>query len=85
MDVEFMVSDTLEVRIAPQRVRAGSRALISNLSLQMLRPKMTPFKTFQEAAVAIDDMIVAQPLEGKADGISPSIDVNDSSAHARRS
>ena len=26
---------------------------------------MTPFKSFQEAALAIDDMIVAQPLEGK--------------------
>lgn len=46
----------------------------------MLRPKMTPFKTFQEAAVAIDDMIVAQPLEGKSDGFSPSYLVSDQSA-----
>ncbi|GHJ86192.1 hypothetical protein NliqN6_2594 [Naganishia liquefaciens] len=45
MDVEFMVSDTLET----------------------LRPKMTPFKTFQEAALAIDDMIVAEPVEEEAE------------------
>lgn len=32
----------------------------------MLRPKMTPFKTFQEVAVAIDEMLVAQPFEGKS-------------------
>lgn len=27
---------------------------------------MTAFKTFQEAAVAIDDMLVAEPVEGKS-------------------
>jgi hypothetical protein len=26
---------------------------------------MTPFKTFQEAAVAIDDMVAAQAIEGE--------------------
>ncbi|KAJ9123167.1 hypothetical protein QFC22_001360 [Naganishia vaughanmartiniae] len=45
MDVEFMVSDTLE----------------------MLRPKTAPFKTFQEAAVAIDEMVAAQSVEGEAE------------------
>ncbi|KAJ9107589.1 hypothetical protein QFC21_001048 [Naganishia friedmannii] len=45
MDVEFMVSDTLE----------------------MLRPKMAPFKTFQDAAAAIDEMVAAQSVEGEAE------------------
>ncbi|KAJ9104356.1 hypothetical protein QFC19_003998 [Naganishia cerealis] len=60
MDVEFMVSDTLEVR-AIGSVSHYHR--VEGFSFQMLRPKMTPFKTFQEAALAIDEMLAAQSVE----------------------
>jgi hypothetical protein len=64
MDVEFMVSDTLEVGL-PSVSSTFVKSEFMYAS-QMLRPKMTPFKTFQEAAEAIDEMLVAQPFEGKS-------------------
>lgn len=66
MDVEFMVSDTLEVCVPMSMFWF---VFTKSLALQMLRPKMTPFKTFQEAAVAIDEMVAAQSVEGKTSSL----------------
>lgn len=46
MDVEFMISDTLD----------------------QIRPKMTRFKTFEEAASAVDEMFEATKAEGEDSG-----------------
>lgn len=61
MDVDFMVSDTLEVCLILPAV--AKRHLI--FRQQMLRPKMTPFKTFQEAAEATDEMLAAAAQMGE--------------------
>ena len=51
MDVDFMVVDTLEVSIL---LRGVPRLTIT---LQALRPKLVLFKSFEDAATAVDEMV----------------------------
>lgn len=56
MDVEFMVTDSIEVRfsaILPE----SSRVVLTDIERnQAIRPKLALFKTVEEAAIAVDEM-----------------------------
>jgi len=54
MDVDFMVSETIEVR----SLYFGESNDIHN-RIQTLRPKLVLVKTFEEAASAVDEMFEA--------------------------
>ena len=63
MDVEFMLSDSMEVRRhVPLPWPDHSTAL------QAVRPKLTFAKSLEEAAVAVDEMINNAFQTGPADG-----------------
>jgi regulator of nonsense transcripts 2 len=51
MEVDFMVSDSLEVRLL-----AFSYCRRLKLVVQAIRPKLVMYKTLEEAAAAVDEM-----------------------------
>jgi regulator of nonsense transcripts 2 len=53
MDVEFMLSDSLEVSV----LFKYSVYCPSTLVRQAVRPKLVIYKTIEDAAVAVDDML----------------------------
>jgi hypothetical protein len=62
MDVDFMITDTFEVGLS----ETTFISLIS--SPQQIRPKLVPFKTFEEAAVAVDEMFESTKVDADESG-----------------
>jgi regulator of nonsense transcripts 2 len=52
MDVEFMLSDSLEVT----KVASVPDTSSMTFALQAVRPKLVRYKTIEEAALAVDEM-----------------------------
>jgi regulator of nonsense transcripts 2 len=53
MDVDFMLSDSLEV------LASWNISYIAHLAIQAVRPKLVMYKTVEEAAIAVDEMFTA--------------------------
>ncbi len=63
-DIHFMISDTFEVG---RTLALRTTAAADKCPTQTIRPKMTPFKTFQEAALAVDELMQTNAQPGVDD------------------